>query len=79
MNPTLGQKLLRWAVLVLGYAFLYLPIVLLIVYSFNSSRLTTVWAGFSTKWYGELLRDRQILTAARSASASRSGPRPRRP
>ena len=64
MNPTLGQKLLRWAVLTLGFAFLYLPILLLIVYSFNSSRLATVWAGFSTKWYGELLRDRQILEAA---------------
>ena len=64
MNPTLGQKLLRWTVLTLGFAFLYLPILLLIVYSFNSSRLATVWAGFSTKWYGELLRDRQILEAA---------------
>ena len=51
-------------VLALGFAFLYLPILLLIVYSFNSSRLATVWAGFSTKWYGELLRDRQMLDAA---------------
>ena len=41
-----------------------MPILLLIVYSFNSSRLATVWAGFSTKWYGELLRDRQMLDAA---------------
>ena len=49
MNPTLGQKLLRWTVLTLGFAFLYLPILLLIVYSFNSSRLATVWAGFSTR------------------------------
>jgi len=64
MNPTLGQRILRWTVLSLGYAFLYLPILLLIVYSFNSSRLATVWAGFSVKWYGELLRDRQILEAA---------------
>ena len=64
MNPTLGQRILRWTVLALGYAFLYLPILLLVVYSFNSSRLATVWAGFSTKWYGELLRDRQILEAA---------------
>ena len=57
----------RWlglGVLALGFAFLYLPILLLIVYSFNSSRLATVWAGFSTKWYGELLRDRQMLEAA---------------
>ena len=64
MNQTTGQKLLRWAVLLLGFAFLYLPILLLVVYSFNSSRLATVWAGFSVKWYGELLRDRQILEAA---------------
>ncbi|WP_374013464.1 ABC transporter permease subunit [Pseudoxanthomonas koreensis] len=64
MNPGLGQRMLRWTVLGLGFAFLYLPIVLLVVYSFNSSRLATVWAGFSTKWYGELLRDRQMLEAA---------------
>jgi putrescine transport system permease protein len=59
-----GGKVMGWAVLVFGFAFLYLPILLLIVYSFNSSRLATVWAGFSTKWYGELLRDRQMLDAA---------------
>ena len=43
--------------LTLGFAFLYLPMLILIVYSFNESKLVTVWAGFSTKWYGELLRD----------------------
>jgi putrescine transport system permease protein len=48
----------------LGYAFLYLPIVLLVVFSFNESRLVTVWAGFSTKWYGELMRDEKVLDAA---------------
>ena len=48
---------------VFGFAFLYLPIVLLIVYSFNASRLVTVWAGFSTVWYGELFRDQAILDA----------------
>ncbi|WP_254461057.1 ABC transporter permease subunit [Xanthomonas sacchari] len=55
---------LRWTVLGAGFAFMYLPILLLMVYSFNASKLATVWAGFSTKWYGELLRDRQILQAA---------------
>lgn len=50
--------------LVLGYVFLYAPIVSLIVYSFNASRLVTVWGGFSTKWYGELLHNEQILQAA---------------
>jgi putrescine transport system permease protein len=48
----------------LGFAFLYLPILSLVVFSFNDSRLVTVWGGFSTRWYGELLRDRQIMNAA---------------
>ncbi len=52
------------AAAVLGFAFLYVPIVSLVVFSFNESKLVTVWAGFSTKWYGELLRDRQVLHAA---------------
>jgi putrescine transport system permease protein len=47
----------------LGIAFLYLPMVVLIIYSFNESRLVTVWAGFSTKWYAELLRDQQLMDA----------------
>jgi putrescine transport system permease protein len=46
-----------------GLLFLYLPIALLIAYSFNESRLVTVWAGFSTKWYGELLRNEAIRNA----------------
>lgn len=49
--------------LVLGLLFLYLPMVVLVVYSFNESKLVTVWSGFSTKWYGELFRDQQILSA----------------
>ena len=49
--------------LVLGLLFLYLPMFVLIVYSFNASRLVSVWAGFSTHWYGELFRDEQILSA----------------
>ncbi len=48
----------------LGFVFLYAPIISLVVFSFNESRLVTVWGGFSTRWYGELLRDRQILNAA---------------
>lgn len=50
--------------LVLGFGFLYLPILLLIVYSFNESKLVTVWAGFSTKWYGALLENQGLLDAA---------------
>ncbi len=48
----------------LGFAFLYGPILWLIIYSFNESRLATVWSGFSTKWYGALLENEQILSAA---------------
>ncbi|HEY5758274.1 MAG TPA: ABC transporter permease subunit [Steroidobacter sp.] len=54
----------RISVLVFGFAFLYIPILSLIVYSFNKSRLVTVWGGFSTQWYGRLFDNRQILDAA---------------
>lgn len=47
-----------------GYAFLYLPIVLLVLYSFNDSRLVTVWGGFSTRWYTALFDNQVLLTAA---------------
>lgn len=50
--------------LVLGFAFLYLPIVLLVIFSFNESKLVTVWGGFSTKWYVSLMSNRGILDAA---------------
>ena len=52
------------SVLAFGYAFLYVPLVSVIVYSFNNSRLATVWGGFSTRWYGELLKNDQVLDAA---------------
>ncbi len=52
------------SVLAFGYAFLYIPLISVIVYSFNDSRLATVWGGFSTRWYGELLRNEQVLDAA---------------
>ena len=50
--------------LTLGFAFLYLPMIILIIYSFNGGRLVTVWSGFSTKWYGELFRNEAFLDAA---------------
>jgi putrescine transport system permease protein len=50
--------------LTVGFAFLYLPILILVVYSFNASRLVTVWGGFSTRWYGALLRNEALLDAA---------------
>jgi putrescine transport system permease protein len=49
---------------VLGFVFLYAPILSLVIFSFNESQLVTVWGGFSTKWYGELVRNREILGAA---------------
>lgn len=52
------------AMMIGGFLFLYLPIVSMVVFSFNESRLVTVWGGFSTKWYGELFRNEQILEAA---------------
>src|SRR5919201_3571098 len=48
----------------LGLAFLSLPIVILVIYSFNASRLVTVWGGWSTRWYVELINDRAMLDAA---------------
>ena len=59
-----GRSWFRLFALMVGFAFLYIPIVSLVVYSFNASKLVTVWAGFSTKWYGELLHNQQILSAA---------------
>jgi len=59
-----GALPLRSGVLALGFGFLYAPIVLLVVYSFNASRLVTVWAGFSTRWYGELAKDEGFRAAA---------------
>ncbi|MCP4333422.1 MAG: ABC transporter permease subunit [Gammaproteobacteria bacterium] len=52
------------SVLSFGYAFLYIPLISVVFYSFNDSRLATVWGGFSTRWYGELFRNEQILDAA---------------
>jgi putrescine transport system permease protein len=50
--------------LALGLAFLYLPIVMLVIYSFNASRLVTVWGGWSMRWYAELINDRAMLESA---------------
>jgi putrescine transport system permease protein len=49
---------------VLGFAFLYLPIVLLVIFSFNESKLVTVWGGFSTKWYVSLFQNQGLMDAA---------------
>ena len=52
------------AALALGLAFLYLPMVILIIYSFNASRLVTVWGGWSLQWYGEFFHDSAMIDAA---------------
>ncbi len=57
------RPLLLPTLLALGYTFLYLPIVVLVIYSFNASRLVTVWGGISTKWYAELAHDQRFLDA----------------
>jgi len=59
-----GRSRFLLSVLAFGYAFLYIPLISVMVYSFNDSRLATVWGGFSTRWYGELLRNEQVLDAA---------------
>jgi len=58
-----GPSTFNWTSVVAGLAFLYAPIVLLVFYSFNASRLVTVWGGFSTRWYAALAHDAQMLDA----------------
>lgn len=62
MTSRLHWFVILWLVAV--FAFLYAPIVSVVVYSFNASKLVTVWAGWSFKWYGALANDRQIIDAA---------------
>ena len=62
-----NKQKLSWflkAMLFLGLAFLYIPLIVLVVYSFNDSKIVTIWGGFSTKWYAKLLNNDQILEAA---------------
>jgi putrescine transport system permease protein len=59
-----GLSLFNMTSIALGLAFLYLPIVILVIYSFNASRLVTVWGGWSTRWYASLLGNEAMLDAA---------------
>lgn len=59
-----GGRIALLSMVVGGFAFLYLPLIVLVVYSFNESKLVSVWGGWSVKWYGELFRNEQVLTAA---------------
>ena len=58
------NRTLSTAVLTFGFVFLYIPIVSLVVYSFNESKLVTVWSGFSLKWYTAVFHDAELLHAA---------------
>ncbi|HEY0210992.1 putrescine ABC transporter permease PotI [Acerihabitans sp.] len=53
----------RIVILIIGFTFLYAPMLMLVIYSFNSSKLVTVWAGWSTQWYGVLINDDAMLSA----------------
>ncbi|WP_282606586.1 ABC transporter permease subunit [Pelagibius sp. Alg239-R121] len=59
-----GLSWFTWSALIFGFSFLYLPIILLVLFSFNESKLVTVWGGFSTKWYAELFNNQGLLNAA---------------
>ena len=59
-----GPSAFNIASVAAGLAFLYAPIALLVLLSFNAGKLVTVWAGFSTRWYAALLRDEQLMAAA---------------
>jgi len=52
------------SIVAFGYAFLYVPILSVVIYSFNDSRLVTLWGGFSLRWYAGLLDDQEVLEAA---------------
>src|SRR5689334_7415068 len=64
MNPSNKLSRFNIATLALGLVFLYLPIVILVIYSFNASRLVTVWGGWSLRWYREFFNDAAMIGAA---------------
>jgi len=61
------RSLWLWAAAVLAYVFLYAPLVIVVVYSFNDSRLNAQWVGFTLDWYRKLFADEEMLTAARNS------------
>src|SRR5699024_12589691 len=64
---TKKMTVMNWIALIGGLLFLYIPIFLVIVYSFNESKLVTVWGGFSTKWYPDLFKQAGIWEAAKTS------------
>jgi putrescine transport system permease protein len=59
-----GMSVFNVVAVALGLAFLYLPIAVLVIYSFNTSRLVSIWGGWSTRWYTELLNDQAMRESA---------------
>ena len=53
-----------WAAAIFAYVFLYAPLVIVVIYSFNDSRLNAEWVGFTFSWYGKLLHNEKLLQAA---------------
>jgi putrescine transport system permease protein len=68
-----GLTLFNTTSIAFGLAFLYLPIVILVIYSFNASRLVAVWGGWSTRWYAALLEDRAMLDATAASFGIAAG------
>ena len=62
-----GASVARVGMLAAGFAFLYGPMILLVIFSFNASRLVTVWGGFSTRWYAALANDAQLIASVRTS------------
>ncbi len=58
------RTLALWTAAVAGYAFLYIPLIIVVVYSFNDSRLNAEWVGFTLDWYDKLFHDEEMLRAA---------------
>ena len=59
-----GMSTFNFVSVALGFGFLYLPIAILVIYSFNASRLVGIWGGWSTRWYAELINDQAMLDSA---------------
>ena len=64
LSPSKRPSTFILSAMCFGFAFLYVPILVLVAYSFNGSGLATVWGGFSTRWYSTLLDNEQIINAA---------------
>jgi len=60
----LRRPVALWAAAAAGYAFLYVPLIIVVIYSFNNSRLNAEWVGFTLDWYDKLFHNQEMLSAA---------------